>query len=81
MNQNYVYIITKKSSTLYTDITNDLERRVCEHKLETLRFAQGDRYGIGTELCVPRTMLLLPSQPGRHAGLPLSSREDLSLYK
>jgi len=36
MKRYFVYILTNKSKTLYTGMTNNLERRVYEHKLKTI---------------------------------------------
>jgi putative endonuclease len=36
MNTYYVYIMSNKRGTLYTGITDDLERRIFQHKNKTL---------------------------------------------
>jgi putative endonuclease len=37
MNQYYIYILSNKSKTLYTGITNNLERRIFEHKSKKIK--------------------------------------------
>ena len=41
----FVYILASRSRTLYTGVTNDLERRVYEHKLKLIDGFTG-RYNI-----------------------------------
>ncbi len=36
MSQYYVYIMSNKTGTLYTGITNDLEKRVFQHKTKAV---------------------------------------------
>ena len=45
MRDYYVYIMTNNSGTLYTGVTNDLERRTAEHKEHVFR-GFTDRYKI-----------------------------------
>ena len=45
MNKYYVYILTNRSGTLYVGVTNNLERRIQEHKNKIMEgFTQ--RYNI-----------------------------------
>ena len=37
MKTYYVYILSSKSSTLYTGMTHDLERRIYEHKYKMVK--------------------------------------------
>jgi putative endonuclease len=43
--QYYVYILTNRRGTLYTGVTNDLERRLAEHRVGKCGFTA--RYRIG----------------------------------
>ena len=46
MRQYYVYILaSQRNGTLYTGVTNDLVRRVCEHR-EGLEESFTKRYGV-----------------------------------
>jgi putative endonuclease len=44
MSEWYVYIVSNNSHTLYTGITNDLPRRVTEHKDRSFKNAFTARY-------------------------------------
>jgi putative endonuclease len=37
MKEYYVYILSNKSGTLYTGVTNDLEMRVHQHKCKSIK--------------------------------------------
>jgi len=50
MKTYYVYIMTNKSKTLYTGVTNDIERRVYEHKNKLLP-GFTSRYNITKLVC------------------------------
>ncbi len=50
MKQYYIYIMTNQSKTLYTGMTNNLERRVYEHKMKLIPgFTQ--KYNISKLVC------------------------------
>jgi len=42
----YVYILTNKSHTLYTGVTNNLDRRVLEHQLKNKKNSFTAKYNI-----------------------------------
>ena len=46
MHEYYVYIVTNKSATLYTGVTNNIRRRMHEHKTKTTP-GFTSRYNIG----------------------------------
>ena len=46
MRSYYVYILTNKSNTLYTGITNNLERRLLEHEFRLHKGSFAAKYNI-----------------------------------
>ncbi len=46
MKSYYVYILTNKSNTLYTGISNSLERRILEHKFKLHKNSFAAKYNI-----------------------------------
>jgi putative endonuclease len=44
MRTYYVYIVTNRSGTLYIGVTNDLERRMLEHKAGLVPLSFSSRY-------------------------------------
>ncbi|HLO58449.1 MAG TPA: GIY-YIG nuclease family protein [Bacteroidales bacterium] len=50
-NPGYVYFMTNiKRTTLYIGVTNDLIRRVCEHKTHKIKNSFSDKYNL--EYCI-----------------------------
>ena len=54
MGSYYVYIMTNRSDTLYTGVTNDIVRRVYEHK-QGLGDGFTKRYNLKTLVCYETT--------------------------
>lgn len=64
MKQYYVYIMTNRSGTLYVGVTNDLQRRVFEHKSKLVKgFTQ--KYNINHNI----NRLVLKETPDVYAAL------------
>jgi len=46
MNEYYVYIMVSESGVLYTGVTNDLARRVFEHKSKIIKDSFTNKYKV-----------------------------------
>lgn len=46
MNEDYVYIMSSESGVLYTGVTNDLARRVFEHKSKIIKDSFTNKYKV-----------------------------------
>ncbi len=74
MRQFYVYIMTNNSRTLYTGMTNDLVRRVAEHKQKSVPGFTA-RYGI-TRLVYYEETTDVHSAIAREKQIKAGSRSD-----